>query len=81
MAHNIVTTSAFIVDLVAVASIDAGLSAVTPNAVLYEAREGLREGGIELPGINALGNLGQDGGATRGAIAARAAGMVCFEPS
>jgi hypothetical protein len=44
-----------IIDAIAVANIEAALTAVLPDRVLNEPGEGLRKVGVELPGIDPLG--------------------------
>jgi hypothetical protein len=52
-----------VIDPVAVADVEALLAAIPPDCVLHEPRKHLREGAVELPGIDLAGNRPNDVGA------------------
>ena len=59
-----------IIDLIAVANIEALLAAIPPDCVLHEPRKHLWEGAVELPGINLIGNRPNDVGAAAWSVTA-----------
>ena len=78
LAIDIVARSP-IIDPVAVADVEAELSAVPPDGVLHEPRENAREGRIEGPGIDLLGHQGNNVGAATRPVAGSAIEMVGAE--
>ena len=70
-----------IIDPVAVAHVEAELSAVPPDGVLHKPRENGREGRIKAPGVNSLGHQGNNVSAATWPVARRAIEMVGAEPS
>ena len=75
-----VCAPAAIVDLIAVADVEAGLGAVPPNRVLDEPGKRLGKRRIEPAGINPRGNVDQDVSAPTWPVAGRAIRMACREP-
>jgi hypothetical protein len=61
-----------IVDAIAVAHIEAASAAILPHRVLDEPGEGPWKGWIELPGVDPLGDGGNDVGAAAGPVAGHA---------
>ena len=70
-----------VVDPIAVADVEPQLGAVPPNRMLDEAGEGRREGRVEPPSIDLVGDGANHVGAAARPIAAEAVGMVRLEPS
>jgi hypothetical protein len=69
-----------IIDLIAVADVEALLGAVSPDRVLNEPRKRPRKPAVELPGVDLLGNRVDDVSAAAGPVAGEAVGMVGPEP-
>jgi hypothetical protein len=69
-----------VVDLIAVANVEALLGAVSPDRVLNKPRKGPWKPSVELPGVNVLGDRFDDFGATARPVAREAIGMVGSEP-
>src|ERR1700730_17070193 len=65
---------------IAVAYVEAVLSAVSPDPELDEPRKRPGKSGIEFPGVNPPGDLVEDLGAPTEAVAGGAVRMVCGEP-
>ena len=63
-----IAASGAIIDFIAVADVEAELSAVSPERVLDESWKDLWEGRIVLSGVNPRGNGGEDSGAPGGAV-------------
>jgi hypothetical protein len=69
-----------VIEAVAVANVEALLAAIPPNGELYEPGKYLREGAVELPSIDPLGDQANDVGATARPVTIQAVRMGGFEP-
>jgi hypothetical protein len=69
-----------VINSIAIAHIETGLAAVPPDGVLNEPGKGLRERGIELPGIDVLGNGLNNICASAWPVAGCTVGVFCFKP-
>jgi hypothetical protein len=69
-----------IVDLIAVADVEALLGAVPPDGVLNEPGERRWEPAVELPGVDLLSDRFDDVGAAARPVAGDAVGVVGPEP-
>jgi hypothetical protein len=69
-----------IINAIAIAHVEALLSAVSPNGVLNEPRKCRREARIERPNIDLLSHVPDDLGATTRLIASLAKSMLGTEP-
>src|SRR5215472_17938336 len=69
-----------IINAVAVADIEAVLTAIAPDGVLNEPGKGLRKSRVELLSIDAVCDGVDNFGAATGAIAGRAIGMARLKP-
>jgi hypothetical protein len=70
-----VRAPAAVVDLIAVADVEARLGAVPPNRVLHEPRKHLGKPWIEPAGINPRGNVDENVSAAAWPVAGRAVRM------
>ena len=75
-----VLASVPVIEPVAVADIEALLAAIPPDGELHEPGKYLREGPVELPRIDLLGDQANDVGAAAWPVAAGAVRMGGFEP-
>src|SRR5436190_5111471 len=71
-----VVTAASIVDAIAIADIEAGLSAVAPDGVLDEPRKYLWKGRIEGRRVDLAGDAPQNVSAAPGRETTRSVGMI-----
>ena len=69
-----------VIEPVTVADVEALLAAIPPNGELHKARKYLREGAVELPSINLLGDQANDFGTAAWPVAAGAIRMGGLEP-
>ena len=70
-----------VIELVAVANVEALLTAIPPNRELHEPGKYLRETAVELPSVDLAGDQPDNLGAAAWPVAARAVGMGGLEPS
>ena len=70
-----------VIEPVAVADVEALLAAIPPDRELYEPGEDLREGTVELPGVDLAGNQPDNVGAAAWPVAAGAIRVGSLEPA
>ena len=70
-----------IIDLIAVADVEALLGAISPDRKLNEPGEGPWKATIELPGVDPLGDRFDDVGAAAGPVTREAIEVVGTEPA
>ena len=70
-----------VIEPIAVADVEALLAAIPPDRELYEPGEDLREGTVELPGVDLAGNQPDNVGAAAWPVAAGPVWMASLEPA
>ena len=75
-----VFASCAIIDLVAVADVEALLRAVPPDRVLHEPRKGPRKSRVELPGVDLVGDGLDHVGAAAWSVAGRPIRVIGVKP-
>ena len=70
-----------VIQPIAVADVEALLAAIQPDRELYEPGEDLREGTVELPGVDLAGNLPDNVGAAAWTVTAGPVWMASLEPA